>query len=88
MTVRIRLFARARDLAGVGEMDLEIAAGATVGELRRALGNARPALRELLSRCAIAVDEDFVGDDVAVTEKSEIAVIPPVSGGARQATSR
>ena len=83
MTIRVRLFARARDLAGAGEMDVKVAAGATVGELRRELGELRPALRELLGRCAVAVDEDFAGDDVVVTEKSEIAVIPPVSGGSR-----
>jgi molybdopterin converting factor subunit 1 len=83
MIVRVRLFARARDLAGAGEVDVELPAGANVGHLRRGLGETRPALRELLARCAIAVDSDFAGDDVGVTETSEIAVIPPVSGGAR-----
>jgi molybdopterin converting factor subunit 1 len=82
MTVRVRLFARARDLAGAGEIDVEVSPGATVGEVRRTLGETRPALRELLGRCAIAVDENFAGDDIVVTETSEIAVIPPVSGGA------
>src|SRR5262245_16932466 len=84
MTVRVRLFARARDLAGVDAIDVDLSDRATVGEMRRALGNLRPAFKELLSRCAIAVNEDFVGDDVIVTETSEIAVIPPVSGGAAQ----
>ena len=78
MTVRVRLFARARDLAGTGEMDVEVPAGATVGDVRRVLA---PTLGELLGRCAIAVDEDFAGDDVIVTATSEIAVIPPVSWG-------
>lgn len=82
MIVRVRLFARARDLAGAGEIEVGLPAGATVVELRRVLGEARPALCELLGRCAIAVDSDFAGDDVVVTELNEIAVIPPVSGGA------
>ena len=83
MTIRVRLFARARDLVGSGEINVEAPPGATVGDVRRALGETRPALHDLLGRCAIAVGSDFAGDDVVVTEKSEIAVIPPVSGGAR-----
>ena len=82
MTVRVRLFARARDLAGVDAIDVEISNRSTVGDLRRALSEIQPALRDLLSRCAIAVNEDFAGDEAGVTETNEIAVIPPVSGGA------
>jgi molybdopterin converting factor subunit 1 len=81
MTVHVRLFALARDLTGVGELKIELPANATVKDVRRSLCESRPALREMLERCAIAVDEDFAADDVIVTDKSEIAVIPPVSGG-------
>ncbi len=81
MTIRVRLFARARDLAGVDFLDLEIPPDATVGHLRRRLVEERPALASIIGRSAIAVDADFAGDDRALAGRSEAALIPPVSGG-------
>ena len=83
MTIRVRLFARARDLAGVDTIEIFLSIGSTVADVRRALSESRPALRDLLGRCAIAVNEDFAGDEVIVNDANEIAVIPPVSGGSR-----
>lgn len=81
MTVRVLLFARARDLAGADELPLALPETATVTDVRRALAEARPALRELLGRCAVAVDGEFACDTTAVTATSTVAVLPPVSGG-------
>jgi molybdopterin converting factor subunit 1 len=77
----VRLFARARDLAGCDMLSVELPPEANVAELRRQLIVACPALREFLPRCAVAVGEDFVTDDAVVTSASEVAIIPPVSGG-------
>ncbi len=82
MTVEIRLFARARDLAGRETIPLEVAPGTTVGELRRALARAHPELAALLERCALAVNQDFAVDSAALPDRAEVAVLPPVSGGA------
>jgi len=81
MTLTVRLFARARDLAVCDMLTAELPAGATVAELRRQLAEANPALRDFLPRCAIAVGEDFATDDLVLVSASEIAIIPPVSGG-------
>ncbi len=81
MTCRVRLFARARDLAGAVEVEVEVPPGATVGELRRRLAEARPALAGLLSRSAVAVGGEFAGDEVVLGPGAEIALLPPVSGG-------
>src|SRR5438128_51642 len=43
MIVRVRLFARARDLAGTDAVALELPAGTTVGALRKQLGERWPA---------------------------------------------
>lgn len=80
--VIVRLFARARDLAGTPTFPLELPAGATVSDLRRQLAAARPALAGLLQRCAVAVNGDFAGEGVLVTDGAEVAILPPVSGGA------
>jgi molybdopterin synthase catalytic subunit/molybdopterin synthase sulfur carrier subunit len=81
MKVEVRLFARAKDLAGSDVQPVELPAGATVAQLRKALAASCQPLEKLLPRCAIAVDDEFVGDDQLVPANGRIALIPPVSGG-------
>ena len=81
MTIQVRLFARARDLAGAGAVSVELPAPATVAELRDRLGEVCPALRPLLPRSAVAVDEEFAKDDSVIPAGAEVALLPPVSGG-------
>jgi molybdopterin converting factor subunit 1 len=81
MTIRVRLFARARDLAGADAVDVDLPAGATVAGLRAQLAERVPALRDLLPRAAVAVNEDFADDDTPIPPGVEVAIIPPVSGG-------
>jgi molybdopterin converting factor subunit 1 len=81
MTIRVRLFARARDLAGADVVTVELPAGATVADLRSRLGETCPALGPLLPRSAVAVNEEFAKDAVAIPAGAEVALLPPVSGG-------
>jgi len=81
MIIRVRLFARARDLAGADVVTVELPAGATVGNLRANLGEACPALGPLLPRSAVAVYEEFADDSVLISSGAEVALLPPVSGG-------
>jgi molybdopterin converting factor subunit 1 len=80
-TVRVRLFARARDLAGADVLEVALPPGATVADLRARLAADCPALRPLLPRAAVAVNEDFADDAAAVAPGADVALIPPVSGG-------
>jgi molybdopterin synthase catalytic subunit/molybdopterin synthase sulfur carrier subunit len=81
MTVRVKLFAVARELAGCDELAVSVAGGATIADVRRAVEDAAPALQRILSHSLWAVDASYAGDDVTVCECSEVALIPPVSGG-------
>jgi molybdopterin converting factor subunit 1 len=81
MRIEIHLFARAKDLAGVSALVVELGEGADVAELRDVLGRERPALRGLIERCAVAVDEEFAGDEVILKAGQRVALLPPVSGG-------
>ena len=81
MNVDVRLFARARDLAGADHFAVDLPAGATVADLRRRLVARHPRLAELASRCAVAVDAEFADDDQVLSDAAEIALLPPVSGG-------
>jgi molybdopterin synthase catalytic subunit len=81
MTVRILLFAGLRERLRSDWVELELPEGATVAQLLAALGEAHPALRELLPPCRVAVEQEFVGPGHPVRAGDEVAVIPPVSGG-------
>lgn len=83
MIVQVRLFARARDLAGVEVVRIELPDGASVGDLRRQLAADYPALASLLGRSALAVENEFAADSRVLAPDVEIALLPPVSGGQR-----
>jgi len=81
MKLTVKLFAAARDLVGHQEVEVDLPAGANIGDLRRQMGEQFPALASLLTHAMFAVDAKYVADDVPAPENSEIACIPPVSGG-------
>ena len=81
MTLRVYLFARAKDLAGTETLVVDLPDGATVADLRRRLVERCPALAALLARCALAVDNEFAEDVLPLASSAEVAVLPPVSGG-------
>jgi MoaE-MoaD fusion protein len=77
----ILYFAAAREAAGAARETLEHAP-ATVGDLRRLLAERHPALARVLPRCRIAVNQELVQDPDPLPAGAEVAIIPPVSGGA------
>lgn len=81
MKVRVRLFAVARELAGAESLELDLPEGATVTELRAALALHTPELARVLSHVLFAVGSDYVRDNAVLSPDSEVACIPPVSGG-------
>jgi len=85
--VELHLFAVARQLAGTGCLRVELESPATVGTLRLAVGEQMPALRPLLPGMMVAVDSEYAHDDRPIHQGSELALIPPVSGGSEQKPS-
>ena len=79
MNVRIRLFASVAERFGTRELSLELPDGTTAGQLLARLSRDGG---ELLGRCVVAVDRRAVPADHILGEGLEIAVLPPVSGGA------
>jgi molybdopterin converting factor subunit 1 len=81
MAIEVLYFGGAREAAGTARESFA-APPATVGDLRRALAARHPALARLLPRCRIAVDEEFAEDAAPLPARGEVAIVPPVSGGA------
>ncbi len=81
MNVRVKLFAIAKELAGSSELSVELPPGATIRDLRNAIVIATPPLSRIAPHAMWAVDTQYASDDIPLNEKSEVALIPPVSGG-------
>ena len=74
--MHVRLFAALRERAGTGTLDLDLADGATVGDVWPQLG-----LGDEPSGLLYARNRTYVDRSETLTPGDEIAVIPPVSGG-------
>jgi molybdenum cofactor biosynthesis protein MoaC/molybdopterin converting factor subunit 1 len=83
MQVELRLFAMLRERAGTDHLTVELADGATVGDALAAAGE-RPELAELIERMPVrvALNREYVEHSAPVSAGDELALIPPVSGGA------
>ena len=81
MPIEILYFAAARDAAG---LDTETLPGpyADVAALRAELAARHPRLASVLPRCRIAVNEEFADDAAPLPDGAEVALVPPVAGGA------
>lgn len=82
MRVTVRLFARLRELAGAGELALEVAAPATVADVWAALAAAHPAVAPYERTMSCAVNEEYARLTTGVRAGDDVAFLPPVSGGA------
>ncbi|MFK7776298.1 MAG: MoaD/ThiS family protein [Saprospiraceae bacterium] len=80
MNINILAFGIAKDIINGSTLGLEIQDGTTVGDLKVKLISQFPDFEKLRS-LAIAVNEEYQEDDFVLSEKDEIVIIPPVSGG-------
>lgn len=83
-TIRVRLlyFGAAREEVGREEEQLEVGAPATTASVFAEVLNAHPALRRFGRSLLIAVNEEYAGASADVRAGDEVAIFPPVSGGA------
>jgi len=79
--IRVLAFATASQALGAAECTLELPDGATVGDLRRILAHRSPELARRLPTLALAVDGELASDARTLADLSEVALLPPVSGG-------
>jgi molybdopterin synthase catalytic subunit len=82
MRVRVRLFARQRELAGTREVALDLAPGATIEDAWAALAARFPAIASGRPFVRFARNGDYAEAGTALADGDEVACIPPISGGA------
>ena len=80
MVVKVRLFAALRDLAGSSEVEVD---AETVGEVLAALAQRFGERFEQIAKVGSAiVDGERADAGTRLHEAAEVAILPPVSGGA------
>ena len=87
MNVRVRLFASAREAAGVGHLLLELPDRSIVRDAIDRITRLHPLVGEI-RQMVIAKNRDYVGADEPLADGDELALIPPVSGGAVSSPER
>ena len=82
ISVRVRLFAVQRELAGTREVTLDLPDGADVEAAWSALAARFPVLAPGRSSMRFARNGEYADPGAALADGDEVAMIPPVSGGA------
>ncbi len=82
MRVRVRLFAMQRELAGSRELPIELPDGATVEDAWAALVAVVPTLGPGRASVRFARNGAYAEASTTLADGDEVAMIPPVSGGA------
>ena len=84
--IRVRLFAAVRELADAKEVELDASTVAEVmAQLSERLG---PAFDDIMATGSVVVDGERAGPARRIHPGAEVAVLPPVSGGAGPECSR
>ena len=82
MDVTVRLFASLREHAGAGTLALQLGDGATVADAIAQLREGALAGLPQNAPFVAAVAREYVNQDHPLSEGDELALVPPVSGGA------
>jgi len=81
MQVGVQLYASLRDLAGMSELNLDVAEDATVADLLEKLYQLTPSLRVHDKSILVGAGLEFVPRTYKLKPGEQIAIMPPVQGG-------
>ncbi|GAA0893431.1 hypothetical protein GCM10009122_31100 [Fulvivirga kasyanovii] len=80
MEVEILAFGITRDIVEGNTFRISLNEGTSVATLKELLYQTYPRMKQLRS-LRVAVNNEYVDEEVVLSGKEEIALIPPVSGG-------
>jgi len=80
--ITVLFFASFRERTGLRQTQLDLPEGALVQHLRLSLADQFPALAPAIPSALIAINKEFAFDGDSLPPGAEVAVFPPVSGGA------
>jgi molybdopterin converting factor small subunit len=81
MNITVRFFSISKDLAGSGEIQLDVPESTTLNQAVETLLSQIPALKGLHRSTLYAVGVDYVPMETMLKSGDTISFIPPVQGG-------
>ena len=82
MRIKLRYFAMAREILGKSAEEREVGAGATAGSVFDDLVSETSRLKAMKGSALLMVNQAYVAPEHELSDGDELALIPPVSGGA------
>ncbi len=82
MKAHVKLFAILKEKAGTPELTLELPNSSTVADLLREMERLHPGLVAGVGQTMVAVNTEYATESQMLKDGDEVALIPPVSGGA------
>ncbi len=79
--ITLKLFGSLREAVGKSTLDVELAQGATVADLRSWLAERNPLVTELGDRLAASINLEIAAAAEVLEDGDEVAFLPPVAGG-------
>lgn len=81
MIINIELFAAVADSVGKAQVQLSVPGPLTAPELLATFAAQFPQVAPLLKTSRVAVDQQYATEQTMIHDRSQVAIIPPVSGG-------
>lgn len=88
MRVRVLLFGMLKDMAGQSSDWMDLPVGASVRDALDRFASQSPAMKDAMPSLAVAVNQRYAGAETLLNDGDEIALLPPVSGGTGNSSSR
>lgn len=82
MKVKVLFFASCRELVGTPEASISLPVRASVADLLARLAEEHPRFRDMEGSLMVSVNQAYVDRTRRLSDGDEVALIPPVSGGA------
>ena len=82
MRVHVLFFGMLKELTGRASDTIDVAENASVADVLRHYESQVPRLKDAMSSLALAVNQQYAAPDTKLKTDDEIALLPPVSGGA------
>jgi molybdopterin converting factor subunit 1 len=86
MRVQVLFFGVLKDIVGRADESLDLREGATVADVLSHYEERIPKIRAVLHSVAFAVNQHYAGPGAILGNGDEVALLPPVSGGASRTT--
>ena len=84
MRVRTLFFGMLKDIVGRDRDELDLPEGSAVSDILAHYDSHVPGLKAVLPSVALAVNQQYARPETKLNAGDEIALLPPVSGGAAQ----